>query len=62
MSRRLMSLWLRVVFATEKRDRRLSSFPKEGALPAPVTSGKYYYLYVLKDVGFVLERCLFEAP
>ena len=38
------------------------SFPKEGALPAPLTSGKYYYLYVLKDVGFVLERCLFEAP
>ena len=37
-------------------------YPRDGALPAALASGRQYYLYVLKDVGFVLERCLFTAP
>jgi hypothetical protein len=35
--------------------------PVSGA-PAPLTSGESYYLYVLKDVGVPITRCLFVAP
>ena len=38
------------------------TYPKNGVPPSALVSGQFYYLYVLKDVGFVLERCLFEAP
>ncbi|MGC6417031.1 MAG: proteinase inhibitor [Bradymonadia bacterium] len=38
------------------------SYPRDGAMPSALESGREYYLYVLKDVGFVLERCLFTAP
>lgn len=35
--------------------------PISGA-PAPLASGETYYLYVLKDVGVPITRCLFVAP
>lgn len=35
--------------------------PSAGAPPA-LQSGKSYYLYVLKDVGVPVTRCLFTAP
>ncbi len=35
--------------------------PAEGAAPALV-SGERYYLYVLRDIGVPITRCLFTAP
>ena len=35
--------------------------PSAGAPPA-LQSGKSYYLYVLKDIGVPVTRCLFQAP
>lgn len=35
--------------------------PETGAPPA-LESGKTYYIYVLKDIGFPLARCLFTYP
>ena len=36
-------------------------FPEEGA-PEALRSGGRYYLYVLKDMGVPITRCLFRAP
>lgn len=35
--------------------------PLKGA-PAPLESGKKYYLYVQKDIGFPITRCLITMP
>lgn len=35
--------------------------PTEGTPPA-LTNGTVYYLYVLKDIGFPITRCLFTYP
>ena len=40
---------------------QVQRLPAVGQPPA-LNSGKSYYLYVLKDVGFPITRCLFTAP
>ncbi len=37
-------------------------FPAGGAVPTPLVSGRWYYLYVLADVAIPVTRCLFTAP
>lgn len=36
--------------------------PADGSAPPALQDGETYYLYVLKDVGFPLARCLFTYP
>ena len=41
---------------------QVQRLPAAGAAAPKLTSGQSYYLYVLKDVGFPITRCLFKAP
>jgi hypothetical protein len=39
----------------------VQKYPSQGA-PAPLVSGKNYYVYVLADIGIPVTRCVFQAP
>lgn len=42
----------------ETLDQTRQSFPESGS-PAPLVEGEEYYLYVLKDIGVPITRCVF---
>lgn len=37
-------------------------FPADDAPPEPLRSGEEYYLYILQDIAFPIDRCIATAP